>query len=141
MPIFCNTQTTVERQYLSAMKKRITWNSAQTWATKIVKNHVGIYCICSRAAICLPHKTWERMLHHRPVYWDDCGVVWILRTTWCSRRAACHKEQHREFALIVDEVATRVSEHSVQKTSVAAFISKYSWYTVYRQNFSNVILW
>jgi len=37
MPIFCNTQTTVE----SAMKKRITGDSAQaqTWITKIVKNH------------------------------------------------------------------------------------------------------
>ena len=28
-------------------------------------------------------KTWEWMLRHRPVYWDDCRVVWILRTTWC----------------------------------------------------------
>jgi len=39
MPIFCNAQTAVERQYFSAMKKRITWNSAQTWVTKILKNH------------------------------------------------------------------------------------------------------
>jgi len=39
MLIFCNTQTTVERQYFSAMKKHITWNSVQTWVTKIVKNH------------------------------------------------------------------------------------------------------
>jgi len=39
MSIFCNTQTTVEKQYFSAMKKRITWNSAQTWVTQIVKNH------------------------------------------------------------------------------------------------------
>jgi len=30
MPIFCNTQTTVERQYFSAMKKRIPWNSVHT---------------------------------------------------------------------------------------------------------------
>jgi len=29
--------------------------------------------ICSQAAICLPRKTWERMLRHRPVYWDYCG--------------------------------------------------------------------
>jgi len=116
MPIFCNTQTTVERQHLSGMKKRVRWNSAQTWVTKIVKNHVGTYCICSQAAICLPHKTWQRMLRHRPVYWDGCGVFWILRTTWCSRRAACHTEQYREFALIIDEVATWVSEHSVQKS-------------------------
>jgi len=39
MPIFCNTQTTVERQYFSVMNKRITWNSAQIWVTKIAKNH------------------------------------------------------------------------------------------------------
>jgi len=39
MPIFCNTQTTVERQYFSAVKKHITWKSAQTWVTKIVKHH------------------------------------------------------------------------------------------------------
>jgi len=40
MAIFCKTQTTVERQYFSAMKMRITtWNYAQTiWVTKIVKN-------------------------------------------------------------------------------------------------------
>jgi len=36
MPIFCNTQTIVERQYFSAMKKRTTWNSAQTQVTKIL---------------------------------------------------------------------------------------------------------
>jgi len=37
MLMFCNTQTTVERQYFSVMKKCITWNSAKTWVTKIVK--------------------------------------------------------------------------------------------------------
>jgi len=41
MPIFCNTQTTLERQYFSAMKKRMTWNSAQTWVTKVV-NHCSM---------------------------------------------------------------------------------------------------
>jgi len=59
------------------------------------------------------------MLCHRLVYWDNCGVVRILRTIWCSWMAAHHKEQYREFAL--DEVATWVSKHSVQKTSTAAF--------------------
>jgi len=39
MLIFCNTQTTVETQYFSSMKKCMTYNSAQTWFTKIVKNH------------------------------------------------------------------------------------------------------
>jgi len=90
MPIFCNTQTTVERQYFNAMKKRITWNSAQTWVIR-------------RQPSVSPRKTWERMLRHRPVYWDYCGVIrnWILRSTWCSRRAACRKEQYRVFALII----------------------------------------
>jgi len=35
LPIFYNTQTTVERQYISPMKKRVTWNFVQTWVTKI----------------------------------------------------------------------------------------------------------
>jgi len=39
MLIFYNAQTTIEGQYFSATKKRITWNSAQTWVTKIVKSH------------------------------------------------------------------------------------------------------
>jgi len=39
MPVFCNTKTTVERQYFNVIKKRITWNSVQTWVTKNVKNH------------------------------------------------------------------------------------------------------
>jgi len=43
MPVFCNTQTTVERQYSNAMKKYITWKSSQTWVTKTVKNH-GFLC-------------------------------------------------------------------------------------------------
>jgi len=37
--ILCNTQTTVERQYFSAMKKRITSNSVQTWVPSIVNHH------------------------------------------------------------------------------------------------------
>jgi len=63
------------------------WNSQKTW-------------ICSQAAICIPRKTLERVLCHRLVYWDDCKVIWILRTTWCSRRAAHRNEQQREFVLI-----------------------------------------
>jgi len=38
MSVFCNTQTTVERQYFNVIKKCITWNSLRTWVTKIVKN-------------------------------------------------------------------------------------------------------
>jgi len=96
LPIFCNAQTTIERQYFSAMKKHITWNSVQNCVTETVKNHS---CVCRQPSICLLCKTWQRMLCHRPVYWDDFRVVWILRTTWCSWRAPCCKEQYREFAL------------------------------------------
>jgi len=83
------------------------------------------------------------MLRHRKVYSHDCGVVWILRTTWCSRRAAHRKEQYREFDLINHRWATSVfsvSEHSVQKASVMALMSKYCWYTVYQKNFANILL-
>jgi len=45
-------------------------------------------------------KTCARMLRHRAVYGDECEVVWVLRTTWCSRRAAHPKEEYREFELI-----------------------------------------
>jgi len=39
MPMFCNTQTTIESQCFTVMKKPIKRNSAQTRVTKIVKNH------------------------------------------------------------------------------------------------------
>jgi len=42
----------------------------------------------------IPPKTWERMLRHRPIVWDHCGVVCILRSTWCSRRAVRRNEQY-----------------------------------------------
>jgi len=40
------------------------------------------------------------MLRHRAVYGDNYGVVCVLPTTCCSRRAAHPKEEYREFALI-----------------------------------------
>ena len=61
MPILCNTQTTVERQYFSAMKKHITSNSVQTWVTTIV-NHHGTYAtlVGSQATICIPLKNLSK---------------------------------------------------------------------------------
>jgi len=41
-----------------------------------------------------------KMLCHRLVHWDDCGVVWILHTTWCIQRTVRRKEEYREFASI-----------------------------------------
>jgi len=60
----------------------------------VVKNH-GLVCKQPSSSC----KTWERMLHHRPAYWADCWVVWILCITWCSRKAVRCKAQYREFAL------------------------------------------
>ena len=100
LPIFCNTQTTVENQYFSAMKKRITtWNSAQTWVT-LSPWHTGYPWFVQRPSSAYRAKTWKRMICHRQVYWDDCEVVWIFCTTLCSRRAARHEAQYREFALL-----------------------------------------
>ena len=86
----------------------------------------------------------EEMLRHRPFDGADFKVVWTLRTTWCSRtqRAARHKERYWEFALIIirEEVAAWVSEYSMQKTSVSAFMRKYCWHAVYWQNFADMIL-
>jgi len=95
MPTLCNTQTTVERLYFSSMKKHTTWNSVETWSTKIVKNHVFVHW---QPSVYSAKPGNER---HRSVYWDDCIVVWILRTAWrwCSRTATRHKKQYREFAL------------------------------------------
>ena len=45
-------------------------------------------------------KTCERMLSYRVVYGNNCGVVWILCTTWCSPKAARHRN-NREFAALL----------------------------------------
>jgi len=39
------------------------------------------------------------MLHQRAIYWEYCTTIYILRTTWCSRRSMHCKEQDTEFAL------------------------------------------
>jgi len=67
------------------MKKRVRLNSAQIRITKIVKNH-GLFR-SSQAAVCLPCKTWERMLRHWPVDSDDCGVVahYLMQSTMGRR--------------------------------------------------------
>ena len=76
------------------MKKRITWNSAQTWVIKIVKNHGLIRRQQSAYHAKSGSKCYviDRLIATR--------VVWILRTPWCSRSAARCKEQYREFSLI-----------------------------------------
>jgi len=90
MRIFCNSQTTVERQYFSAIKKCITWNSAQTWVTKIV-NHHGTWAtlICSQAAICLLRKNLRANFY---IIEQFTGTI----LEWSEY----HKENYEEFALI-----------------------------------------
>jgi len=39
MPILCSTQATVGKHCFLAMKKRISWNSAQTCVTEIDNHH------------------------------------------------------------------------------------------------------
>jgi len=89
LPILCNTQTTLERQYYSAMNKCITSNSAQTWVPSIVNHHgAQATLVCSQAAICLRAKTSKRMLHHRQVYWGGCTTVcvthYLMQSEGCA---------------------------------------------------------
>ena len=95
MPIFCNTQTTVEIQCFTAMKKRITWNSAQTWVTKIVKNH----------GLVRRQQSPYRAKPGSECYVLDRFIGSIVELSeYCAllvqSKAACRKEQYREFALI-----------------------------------------
>jgi len=56
-------------------------------------------------------KTCERMLRHRAVYGNNCRVVCILHTTWCSQRVVHPKESTEILGYLMrDEVATWVSE-------------------------------
>jgi len=66
-----------------------------------LKNMV-VALICSQAIICLPRtqKPVSKCYVILAVYGDNRGVVWVLRTTWCSWRAAHPKEEYIEFALI-----------------------------------------
>ena len=133
MLIFCSTQTTVEKQYFSAMKKCIAWNSARTWVTKIVKHHS---LVCQQpSAYCT--NTCERMLRHRLVHWmivecEYCALTDAVRGLRVVRNSTENLRQ-----LVTDKAATWVSEHCVQK---AAFMRIYCRYTVHRQNFADIIL-
>jgi len=88
------------------MKKCITFNSVLAWLTKTVNHHgTQATLICSQAVICLPRMQilceWVNVMSLSGLLpQEDCRTVWILRTTWCSQRAAYCKEQYREFALI-----------------------------------------
>ena len=96
---------------------------------------------CLQAAICLPRKTCERMLCHRPVSWEDWRVVWILRTTSRSRRAARCKKQYREFLLNNHRRSSNVGLTLRAENSVAEFMRKYCRYAAYWRNIDDIVLW
>jgi len=137
MPIFCNTQTTVERQYFSAMKKRITWNSVQTWVTKIVKTTALFACNCLLTAQNLGANVTSNWFIGMIAEWSKYCA--LLDAVGGLRVVSNSKENLRQ--LIINEVTASVSEHSMKKTSVVAFMSKYCWCAVYRRNFADIILW
>jgi len=60
-------------------------------------------------------KTCEQMLCRRAVYGDNCGVVWVLHTIWCSRRAAHPEEQCREFGLIYQRRSSNLGFRNLAK--------------------------
>jgi len=65
-----------------------------------LKNAVVALFVRRKSSAYRARKTCERMLRHRAVYGDNCGVVWVLRITWCSQKPAHPKEDYREFAWI-----------------------------------------
>ena len=75
-----------------------TSNSVQTWVTKTDSHHSMYPDLFTGSHSANNGKTYEWMLHHRAVYWDDCTSVFISHITWYSWRAACYKVQDREFA-------------------------------------------
>ena len=120
------------------MKKRITWNSAQTWVIKIVKIH-NLVCRQPSAYRAKPKSQCYiiyRFLGMVAEWSEYCALFDAVRGPYYIRISA-----ENLHWLIIDEVATWISERSMQKTSVAAFLSKYYQYTTYRQNFADIILW
>jgi len=95
MPILCNTQTTVERQYFSVMKKHITWNSAQTWLTKIVKNH-GLVHRQPSAYHAKPGSECYDIGRFIGIIAEWSEYCTLLAVRWLS----VLEEQYKEFALI-----------------------------------------
>jgi len=106
MSIFCNTQITVQRQYFSAMKNCIKWNSVQTWVTKIVKNHSLVcrqpsaYCAKPRSECYLI----DRSIGMIAEWFEYCVLLYAVRRLRLVRNST---ENFRQ--LIIDEVATSVS--------------------------------
>jgi len=117
------------RQYFSAVKKRITWNSAQTWATKIVKNH-GFVRRQPSAYRAKPGS--ECYVIDRFIGRLRSGLNIAPYLMQSGLRVVRNSTENLRY-VIIDEVATWVSEHSVYEQCCR--------YTVYRRNFADIILW
>jgi len=93
------------------MKKRLTWNSAQTWVTKIVKKHGLVRR--QPSACCAKHGS-------------ECYVIdqfiwtiaeWSEYCAWLEAVEGLHvvgNSTDNLHQLIIDKVATWVSEHCVE---------------------------
>jgi len=66
-------------------------------------------------------KTYERMLRHRAVYRDVCAAIWLpwTITHYFIQSEGCAPSTENLHQSIREEVATWVSEHSMQKNKVA----------------------
>jgi len=76
----------------------LQWRTAQHCAKLGHQNSQSpqhIPWLVRRQSFACRAKTCERMLRHRPFCRDDCAVVCILRTTWCSRRSALRNIRNR----------------------------------------------
>jgi len=83
------------KEHLRFLRKLRNFKCA-LWSQKHVRCHdlfSGYHWLTAHA------KTCERLLRCRVVCGDNCGVVWVSCTTWCSLRAAHPKNEYREFAL------------------------------------------
>jgi len=87
-PDFDFSDTSLNRHYLT---KPSSWDKRGLTVVSCPDLFVGKHLLTTHARTC------EWMLHHRAVHGDNCRVVCVLRTTWCSRRAAHPQEDNREL--------------------------------------------
>jgi len=122
MAIFCNTQTTVERQYFSVIKKHIKFctnlghiDGQLPWYIGSPDLFIGNHLLATRkpGSECY-------VIHH------FIGTI-VVCSEYCAlldavRRLRIERNSTENLRwLIRDVVATWVSEHLVQKTSIADF--------------------
>ena len=147
MPIFCNTHTTVEKHCFTVMKKCISRHSAQTftWSLRssITTAHRLPWFVHRQPATHLPRKnlqvnvtSWSRLFEAIAEWSEYCALLDAVKGLHVMKNST-----ENLHWLIRDKVATWVSEHIMQQTSIAACMSKYHQHTAYWRNFADMILW